>query len=113
AYLEANDATRAALIKNIEAILRLSNGDGPAAAGWLPIQENQLSPDNPKDSDIAASRVRGKQERVVCAQCQRALRFKRIVHPPGTPALGIEGFLRDNCPIGSMNERNYLVFVGI
>jgi hypothetical protein len=111
--LEANDAARAALVEDINTILRLSNGHGIAAAGRLPIQENQSPPDNPKDSDVAASRVRGKQERVICAQRQRALRFKRIVHPPSAPAFRIEGFLCDNCPIGGMNEFNYLVFVGI
>jgi hypothetical protein len=79
----------------------------------LPVQEKQLSPDHPKDSDIAASRVHGKQERVVRAQRQRALRFKGIVHPSSAPALRIEGFLCDNCPIGVVNELNYLVLVGI
>ena len=65
--MKANDTARAALVEDIQAILRLSDGDGIAAAGGLPSQENQSSPDNPKDSDIAASRVHGKQERVVGA----------------------------------------------
>src|ERR1700733_915028 len=113
AYLEADNTARAALVEDIQAILRLSNSDGIAAAGGLLIQENQSSLNDLKDSDIAASRVRGKEERVVSAQRERALRFKGIVHTPSTPAFRIEGLLRDHRPIGVLNEFGDLVFVGI
>lgn len=111
--MKADEAAGAAAVEDIDEAAELGDGRGLGAAGGSFAEEVESAVFmDVEDGDAAAARVDGKEKRVVLAEGERALRFKRISDASAAAAVGVVGDAFAEGAVGAAFEGDDFVFVG-